>query len=116
MSADGNTLQVSVRQQNASAVVAVGGDVDLNTSPFLRDRLLALLDGPPKRIVLDLAGVTYMDSSGVGTIVELKRKVERRKGELLLAALQPRVRSVFEITKLDSFFTIADTVEEALQA
>ncbi len=54
-----------------------------------------------------------MDSSGVGTMVYLKREVESRGQRLILLALQPRVRSVLEITHLDRFFTIRERIEDA---
>jgi anti-sigma B factor antagonist len=54
-----------------------------------------------------------MDSSGVGTMVEIKRLVERGGGRLVLAGLQPRVRSVFEVTQLDRFFDIAKDINDA---
>jgi anti-sigma B factor antagonist len=107
------TLDMKTTPDEHFPVVQLTGDVDLRTSPDLRENLLQLIKQRPERLILDLAGVGYMDSSGVGTMVELKRRIERRGGELVLAGLQPRVRSLLEITRLDQFFTIASSVDEA---
>ena len=93
------------------------GEVDLRSSPELRKRLSELVEGrTPRLVILDLSGVEYVDSSGVGTIVELKRRALRTGGDVVLVGLQPRVRSVFEITRLDKFFKIAQSIDEARQA
>jgi len=96
-------------------MVRVAGEVDLHSSPDLRAELLKTLAGKPRKLVVDLAGVSYMDSSGVGTLVEIKRLLEQKGGSVVLAALQPRVRGVFEITQLDKFFTIVGSADEAAQ-
>ncbi|RMF78462.1 MAG: anti-sigma factor antagonist [Planctomycetota bacterium] len=97
-------------------LVRLRGEIDLRSSPMLRERLLDLVERRPQRVILDLSDVQYMDSSGVGTVVELKRRLDRAGAPIVLVGLQPRVRSVFEITKLDQFFKIVDTVEQAQQA
>ncbi|TWT46071.1 Anti-sigma-B factor antagonist [Phycisphaerae bacterium RAS1] len=106
-------LEVTVEDAAGTRTVVVRGDIDLNTSPELRDRFLALLETPAVRLIVDLAGVKYIDSSGVGTIVELRRKTERAGGKLVLCGLQPRVRDVFDITHLSRLFNIAVTQDEA---
>lgn len=108
-------FEITVSNEPRGTVLRVAGEVDLRSSPALREKLLELVEQKPARVVLDLAGVSYLDSSGVGTIVEFKRKLDRTRGSVILAALQPRVRSVLEITKLDRFFTIVQSLEEALR-
>ena len=110
-----HALEITV-DGGAQPVVQLHGEIDLRTSPGLRERLLEVLERRPERVILDLTGVQYMDSSGVGTVVELKRRLERAGGRIVLVGLQPRVRSVFEITKLDKFFKIVESVEQARQA
>ncbi|MGD8452356.1 MAG: STAS domain-containing protein [Phycisphaerae bacterium] len=113
MSEQPDGIQVSTSSVAGAEVVHVVGEIDLRTSPQLRTRLLQVVEREPKRLVVDLSRVGYMDSSGVGTMVEVKRMVERRGGAVVLAGLQPRVRGVFEITQLDKFFIIAGSVDEA---
>ncbi len=106
-------LQIRSSADPAGRVVILHGEVDLRSSPRLRGALLELLEDRPARLIIDLVGVTYMDSSGVGTLVEIKRRVEQAGGKLVLIGMQQRVRSVFEITRLDRFFTIAASADEA---
>ena len=88
----------------------------LNLLLRLSHDLLALIEQRPQRLIIDLTHVGYMDSSGVGTLVELKRRFEQLGGKLVLLGLQSRVRSVFEITRLDRFFVIARDLNEARTA
>ena len=113
MSDQPDGLKISTAGAEGGQIVRVAGEVDLRTSPQLRTLLLQVIEKQPQRLIIDLAGVSYMDSSGVGTMVEIKRLVERKGGQVVLANLQPRVRAVFEITQLDKFFTVADSVDEA---
>lgn len=115
--ANNDSFTVRTETQDSSRIVRISGEVDLKTSPQLRDELLAVVvAGEQQRIVVDLSDVRYMDSSGVGTIVEAKRRADKHGNRIILAGLQARVRSVFEITQLDKFFTITASVEEALAA
>ena len=116
MNEEQHNLDVRREREPDVTIVHLAGEIDLRTSPQLRGEFLELLDEKPARIILDLTGVSYVDSSGVGTIVELKRRAMRNKNTVVLVGLQPRVRSLFEITKLDKFFTITDSIDEARQA
>ena len=104
----------AVRWSGRTAVVEVSGDVDLHRSAAFQQSLLEVVDRRPERIVVDLGGVGYMDSSGVASLVKLLSRTRLQKITLCLAALCPRVRSVFEITRLDTVFDVYDTEEEAL--
>lgn len=116
MNQERDNLDVRATREPGGTIVHLVGEIDLRTSPQLRRVFLELVDEKPERIILNLAGVGYVDSSGVGTMVELKRLAMRKGGEVVLVGLQPRVRSLFEITRLDKFFTIADSIDEAWQA
>jgi anti-sigma B factor antagonist len=106
-------FDVKITSEAGVTLVQPAGEIDLQHSPTLRTTLLSLAERKPPRVIVDLAAVTYVDSSGVGTLVEFKRRLERGGGRVILAGLQPRVRSVFEITKLDQFFTIVANLDEA---
>ena len=88
--------------------VTLGGEVDLSRSPELRSALLDLLKTKPQRLVVDLSGVPYMDSSGVATLVEALQAQRRHGGKMVLCGLQPKVRSIFEIARLNMVFTIIE--------
>lgn len=116
MTDERHNLDVSTDREPDATIVRLNGEVDLRTSPQLRSLFLTLLEEKPARIILDLSGVSYVDSSGVGTMVELKRRAMRTEASVVLVGLQTRVRSLFEITRLDKFFIIADNIDEARKA
>jgi anti-sigma B factor antagonist len=102
------------RRVGSSAIVDVEGEIDLNCSLDFQQGLLRVLDDRPDRLVINLSGVKYMDSSGVASLVKLLSRTRKSGTLLILVALTDRVRSVFEITRLDSVFDIRKTEEEAL--
>jgi len=115
MNRNEGVLIVRTISTDGRAVVNVQGDVDMATAPQFRTLLLQSAAESVGPLLLDLSGVAYMDSSGVGTMVYLKREIERRGRQLVLIGLQPRVRGVLEITHLDRFFTIVGSLDEVAQ-
>lgn len=95
-------------------MLGLSGELDYHSSPELREKLTELTSKQSPKILVDLGGVDYMDSSGIATFVEAFQKSKRYQGRLILAALTPTVRGVFEIAKLDSIFEISPTVKEAV--
>ncbi|MHC4274097.1 MAG: STAS domain-containing protein [Planctomycetota bacterium] len=89
------------------------GEIDLSCAAMLRQRLSRVQDGRPARLVVDLSAVPYMDSSGVATLVEAMQIARRTGSKLVLAALQEKVRSIFEIARLDMVFAIVSSVDDA---
>ena len=116
MSDNSDAIQ-NVRRIGADGKIVVAeasGDIDLHRSSDFQEALLALLAEKPATIVVDLSAVSYMDSSGVASLVKLLARVRRDGVGLKLVGMTPRVRSVFEITRLDTVFEIFTTQEEAL--
>ncbi len=109
-----STVVKEVRQQGRAAIVVAQGEIDLRHSPDFHKVLVKVCEGRPKVLVIHLGEVSYMDSSGVGTLVEVFRRTKEYGGRMVLVAPTERVRSVFEITKLDRFFTIKASEAEAL--
>jgi anti-anti-sigma factor len=99
-----------------NAVVAtVRGEIDLHNSPDLRGVLLELLaKHSPKRLVLNLSLVPYMDSSAIAVLVEALQKIRKIGGRIFLTDLQPRVKGLLEIARLDTIFVIAMDEADAL--
>jgi anti-anti-sigma factor len=110
-----NTLN-DIRREGNATIVALSGEVDLHRTPAVPKTLVQACEQHPERLVVNLKDVPYMDSSGLGTLVEVFRRVNGYHGTLALCHLSTRVRSVFEITTLDRFCTIYATEEEALSA
>lgn len=103
-----------VRWQEDAAIVDVIGDIDLNRSMELQKALLDVLDQGPRRIVVNLSEVPYMDSSGVASLVKLLSRTRKGGSQLYLVGLTQRVRSLFEITRLDAVFNIQASEKQAL--
>jgi anti-sigma B factor antagonist len=106
------TLRLKTRLEPPFLIVRYDGDVDLRSAPEFHTLLQEVTASAAQDVILDLSAVRYMDSSAVGAIVDIKRRLERAKRSLILVGLQPRVRSVFEISKLDRFFVIAADLAE----
>ena len=107
-------LTLNSRDQDGHTVLAVSGEVDVYTAPALRDRIADLLDSGQHQLVIDLGGVEFLDSTGLGVLVaDLTGPVEAG-GSLSLVCPQERVLKLFRITGLDEVFTVYSTVDEAL--
>lgn len=94
--------------------VHLEGDLDFHSSPELRRELGKFLETGAQKLCVNFEKVRYIDSSGLATFIELFQKLKRSGGKLVLFNLTQGVRSVFEIAKLDSIFSLAKNEEEAL--
>ena len=101
-------------RRDRSGVLPLKGEIDLHVSPTVTASLNAMIARKPKRLVVDLSEVTYMDSAGLAALIEAMQKVEGYGGKFLLAGLQETVRSIFEISRLDQVFQIFPDVDAAL--
>ena len=109
-------IEVQTRIVNDVTIVSPVGEIDLSRAPSLRVQLTAVQSKKPKRLIIDLASVPYMDSSGVATLVEAMQNARKAGGKLILSAMQEKVRSIFEIARLDMVFTIVNTTDEGITA
>lgn len=107
-------LNVSTRQQENHVVVAPIGEIDLHTAPQLQTELSDQLRAGADRLIVDLTGVDFCDSTGVNVLLAALRKAQEQGGSLCLVGLQPAVRKVLGITGLDRVFPVADSVESAI--
>ena len=106
----------AARQTGDALVLAIRGEIDLHNSPELRGAMLDLMSRTnPKRLVLDLGQVPYMDSSAIAVMVEALQKLRKIGGRVFLLNLQPRVKGLLEIARLVSIFTLAKDEQEALK-
>lgn len=106
---------VGIELIDGGVVVSPEGDIDLSRSPSLRVSLRQAQTTRPGRLIVDLERVDYMDSSGIATLVEALQNARRNGTTMVLCCMKERVRSIFEIARLDTVFTIVDSREEALQ-
>ncbi len=111
----GSELIKNVRVQETNLLATVHGEIDLHNSPDLRGQLLRLLDQTkPKKLILNLEGVPYMDSSAIAVLVETLQKIRKTGGVVCLTNLQPRVKGLLEIARLETIFIVAATEVDAL--
>jgi len=107
-------LLSAVRREGTMASAAIQGEIDLHNSPALRGALLNLLaEGGIDKLILNLAAVPYMDSSAIAVLVEALQKLRKISGKICLTNLQPRVKGLLEIARLDTIFVVAKDEAEA---
>jgi anti-sigma B factor antagonist len=96
-------MEIKLSESNGIAVAAIEGEINISTSPQLKKEMEKVSN--PK-LVINLSKVNYVDSSGLATLVEILKKTRSRGGAMYLTHLSDKVRSLFEITKLDKLFGI----------
>jgi anti-sigma B factor antagonist len=109
-------LTIRTETREGAIVVVPTGEVDLTASPVLRNELKKIQGGKPApgRLIVDLTNVPYMDSSGVATLVEAMQMARKNGTRLVLCGMQSKVKSIFEIARLDTVFAITPDTESAL--
>ena len=96
------------------AVVQVDGQLIVGNRLELKDLVQAALEKGERRLLIDFSRTGYIDSSGLGALVSISKKIREAGGELRLSGLNEDLRSLFELTKLDTLFAIAETPQQAL--
>jgi anti-sigma B factor antagonist len=102
------------KDQSGVAVVQVEGQLIVGNRQELKDLVQAALDKGERRLLIDFSRTGYIDSSGLGALVSISKRVREAGGDLRLSGLNEDLRSLFELTKLDTLFSIADTPQQAL--
>jgi anti-sigma B factor antagonist len=97
---------MATASQPQTGILALEGDIDLHRSPEIKLTLEPLIAQKVKRILLDFSAVTYIDSSGLATMIETLQRVQSYGGKFAMFGLRESVRAVFEIARLDQIFSI----------
>jgi anti-anti-sigma factor len=109
------TLEVQTRQtEGGVTVVAPTGRLDVAGAPALKDAISDVAKNGPPKVVIDMEGINFVDSTGLGSVIAVLKQIRNRRGELRLAAPNQQVRVVLELTTLDKVFPYFATLEEAL--
>lgn len=108
-------MRLNRKQLGNVTVLEFEGVMDAEHSPQIKNFLAQLSKEDYSRVVLDLKKVKFIDSTGLGILISLMRKLTEHEGKLRLAGLQEEVKSIFEITRLFRVFQISQSVETALQ-
>ena len=94
-------------------VISLEGEIDLHVSPRIAATLIAAVKEKPRNLIVDLAQVSYIDSSGLAVLIEAMQSIEKYGGKFALAGLQENVKPIFEIARLDQVFRIFPDVDSA---
>ena len=102
-------LKVSCTSAGDHLVMSVSGEIDLYTAPRLHAELTTALAGDgPVRLVVDLSGVGFCDSTGMNVLLAAHRRARENGGDLELSSLRPAVRKILQVTGLDTVFTVTE--------
>ncbi len=108
-------MRIQVEEKTGINICYPEGDIDINTSPQVKKTFDKVLQTKAQKVIINLKGVGYIDSSGLATLVEILKNFRKQGGRLKLCNLSNKVKSLFEITKLERLFDIIDSEEEAVQ-
>lgn len=107
-------LHVEVTQHGDWSVLRVDGEIDIATAPRLREQLIALVNEQRYHLVIDMETVEFIDSTGLGVLIGALKRVRAHDGDLQVVLTDSRILKVFEITQLDTIFTINATLDAAV--
>jgi len=108
-------MEHEITEKSGTCVVVFKGEVDLESSPAAREILLKCFENTGK-VIVDLSEVTYIDSSGVASLVEALQAAKKNGSQFALAASSEPTRRVLELARLDKVFTMYDSVDEGVNA
>ena len=107
-------MTFNVRSVGDATVISVDGQLIVGNRQELKRTVLAELERGARRFVIDFTRTGYIDSSGLGILVSLSKSIRKERGDLRLASLNDDLRTLFELTKLDTLFDIHANLRDAL--
>lgn len=108
-------MEHQIRNEQGYHIVTLTGEIDLETSPQARQILLDTVEQSEK-LLIDMAFVTYIDSSGIATLVEAFQRAKKKGRQVVFICLNPAVVRVLTLARLDKVFAIHANVESAIHA
>jgi anti-sigma B factor antagonist len=110
-------MEIEVEKIDQDVVIKLAGRLDMNTSPDLRKTALRLYSKRKcKNLTIDFTGVSYIDTSGLATLIEILVTAKERRTQLTLSGLNEKVRYLIDVNGLTGFFRIAGSLREKLTA
>ena len=107
-------LDVESTLRDGATVLFLRGEIDVYTAPRLRQSIVDLVEAGTPHIVVDMSRVDFLDSTGLGVLVEGLKRIRSREGTLSIIATQEKILKIFDITGLNKAFPIYRSVEDAL--
>jgi anti-sigma B factor antagonist len=109
-------MSLHVSRDGEVVIVEIEGQLIVSNRQELKQRVLDEAEGGARKVLVDFARTGYIDSAGLGVLVSLAKRLRELGGDIRLANLNDDLRTLFELTKLDTLFQIADTREHALES
>lgn len=106
-------LDINSERSGDVCTVVLDGEVDVYTAPKLKDELVTSIEAGCSNVVINLEGVGFIDSSGLGVLVSALRRARERGGAVRIVCTRENILKIFRITGLDKVFPIFSTPEEA---
>jgi anti-sigma B factor antagonist len=107
-------LTVQTRQDGRTTILAVAGEIDLDSAPVVRGAIIEAIDGGSGHLVIDLTEVTFIDSTGLNVFIYAQKKLRLRQGTLDIVGSTRRILAIFKLSGLDKIFRIHPTLDAAL--
>lgn len=112
----GNSMQVHTNESNEIVILKMDGEMDIYNCQILREHVKLLFASGRKKVVANLEGVSYIDSSGIGALISACATLKKAGGGMKLCRMPESVTRVFHLTRLTGFFEIYESELEALGA
>ncbi len=109
-------FELDTRLAGDWTVIAVDGELDVATAPRLRQEAIGVLGASPSQLALDLSRCPFIDSTGLGVIVGILKRIRGLEGDLVIVGAPSQVAKVFDITRVSSIVTLAESLDEAMEA
>ncbi|MBI5633808.1 MAG: STAS domain-containing protein [Nitrospirae bacterium] len=107
-------MHCDINDYKGNTVLSLSGEVDMHSSPMLREKLLSLIKNKPPLLIVNFRDVSYIDSSGIATFVEGLKHVKAYKGRLQFSELPQSIMDIFSFSKLDKVFEICGNLDDAV--
>jgi anti-sigma B factor antagonist len=108
-------LKISGKQIDSIPILILDGEIDVYTAPRVKSSLVELVNEGKYKIIVDLNGIDFMDSSGLGVLVGGLKRVKPHQGVISIVCSKEKILKIFKITGLTKVFPIFDSQEEALK-
>lgn len=113
---EGIRLETATREIDSVKVLDVTGEIDVYTAPQFKEAVNSILESGQKHLIINMAGVTYMDSSGFGTLLSATKRLRPQGGTVNLVKCNSSIDRILSITRLNTIFGTYNSVEEAIEA
>jgi len=107
-------MEITTTEYNRCSVVKMAGRVDTYTAPKLQETLDGLIDDGRANLIFDMADVDFLSSKGLWVLTETQKKCKRKRGKLVLAHTNEKIRGSFDLVGMAGFFDIFDDITEAV--